>query len=176
MMPTARASWNRGHYCVAVVRVVFWTAETLTVRLLLAWASVLYAGLLVWPEVFNALRGVLLLALPALGAYLPAEHPSIFSRPAYALMAVAPGGVWFWFALFVAHWLGVHWRVFDPVERDRWSLAVNVLGLSIWFYSTVSLIVAIGLATPSVGLEIVVIWFSFWVMVRTGINSGMLSE
>lgn len=176
VMPTAQASWQRGNYCLAVVRVVFWTAETLTVRLLLAWASAIYALLLVWPEIFNACRWVVLQLWPAVGRHIVGPHPSIFDRPAYALMASVPGGVWFWFVLFVAHWLGVHWRVFDRIERGRWSLAVNVLGLAIWAYSTIALMVAIGLATPSMGLELVVIWFSFWVLVRTGINSGILSE
>lgn len=176
MMQHARSHWRRGHHCLAIARLVFFAADTLTVRLLLAWASGVYAVLLVWPEISNAVRHAGLWLSPALEALLPAARPSIFARPAFAIMALFPGGVWLWFGLFMGHMVGVHWRVLDPVERKPWALAINVLGLAVWAYSTLSLVLSMGMVLPTSALEVVVIFFSFWVMVRTGLTNGILSE
>lgn len=148
-------------YCVAIARLVFYTADTLTVRLLLAWASGVYALLLMWPHIMNLLFGL--------------DHPDLFARPAYAIMAFVPGGSYTWAALFMAHMLGVHWRAIDPVERVGWALAINILGLAVWAYSTASLVLALGTVLPSSALELVVIFFSFWVLVRTGLQPEIVT-
>lgn len=169
-------SWRRGEYCLAIIRLVFYTADTLTVRLLLAFASGAYALLLVWPEISNAVRQGLLHMAPVLECCVSGmQDPSVFNRPAYAIMALVPGGVWTWAALFMAHMIGVHWRVFDPVRRDGWALAINALGLVVWAYSTASLIIALRMVLPSSALELVILFFSFWVMVRTGLAEEIVS-
>lgn len=172
----ARTSWARGRYCLAVIQLIFFTADTLTVRLLLAWASGVYAVLLVWPEVANGVRFVAMALSPEFVAWLDWHRSaSIFARPAYAIMVLFPGGVWLWFALYMGHMVGVHWRVFDPVERERWALAINILGFAVWAYSTASLVISLKAVLPTSALELVVIFFSFWVMVRTGLQRELLT-
>jgi hypothetical protein len=172
----ARASWSRGRYCLAIVQLIFFTADTLTVRLLLAWGSGLYAVLLVWPEIANALRVPAVAILPGLVEWLEWHRlPSVFARPAYAIMVLFPGGVWLWFGLYMGHMIGVHWRVFDPVERERWALSINILGFVVWAYSTASLVISLKALLPTSALELVVIFFSFWVMVRTGLQRELLT-
>lgn len=145
----------RDRYCVAIARLVFFTSDTITVRLLLAGASFGYAVLLLWP-------------------YL-AGTPHVFGRPAYALMALVPGGELTWATLFLAHFLGVHWRALDPVERVGWGLAVNILGVAIWAYSTASLNIALGTLLPSQALEWTMVIASAWALYRTGLSTEVVS-
>lgn len=175
-MNQARVSWSRKRYALALVELIFFTTDTLTVRLLLAWSSGFYAVLLVWPEIANGLRFGVLFIAPDVVEWLDWQaHPSVFVRPAYAIMALFPGGVWLWFVLFMAHMLGVHWRVFDPIARPGWALAINILGFSVWAYSTASLVISLRALLPTSAIELVVIFFFFWVMVRTGLQKELLS-
>lgn len=168
--------WMEGRYCIAIARLVFYTADTLTVRLLLAWGSGVYALLLVWPHVSYAVRFALVWMFPSLEGVVSLVHgPDLFTRPAYAIMALVPGGSWTWAALFMAHMLGVHWRALDPKESVPWLLTVNILGLALWAYSTASLVVSLRALLPSSALELVVILFSFWVLVRTGLQREIVT-
>ncbi|MFL9668982.1 hypothetical protein WIX39_018680 [Variovorax sp. AB1(2024)] len=142
--------------CVRVFKLIFFTADTITVRLLLAGASFFYAVLLVWPA--------------------SAGEPALFDRPAYALMALVPGGEWTWATAFLLHWAGVHWRAIDPVERVPWGLAVNILGLVIWSYSTAALNISLGRILPGTALEWTMVAASAWALYRTGLRREVVSD
>lgn len=169
-------AWLQGRYCIAIARLVFYTADTLTVRLLMAWGSGVYAVLLVWPHISNALRTAIVEMMPVLGRWVGVQHvPDLFTRPAYAIMALVPGGSWTWAGLFLLHMIGVHWRALDPKESIPWALAINILGLVVWAYSTASLALSLGTLLPSSALELVVIFFSFWILVRTGLQPEIVT-
>lgn len=142
-------------YCVAIFKLVFFTADTLTVRLLLAVASFGYAVLFIWPDASHA--------------------EPILQRKAYALMAFMPGGEWTWAGLFFLHWAGVHWRALDPKERIGWGLAVNTLGVVIWAYSTAALNIAVGTILPGQALEWTLVGASMWALYRTGLTAEVVS-
>lgn len=142
-------------YCIAIARLVFFKSDTITVRLLLAAASFGYGVLLIWPYFSGG--------------------PHVFDRPAYALMALIPGGEWTWAVLFFSHCLGVHWRALDPTERVGWGLAVNILGVAIWAYSTASLNIAIGTLLPSQALEWTMVVASAWALYRTGLSAEVVT-
>jgi len=142
-------------YCIQVAKLVFFTADTLTVRLLLAAASLGYAVLLLWPDAWGGER--------------------VFERPAYALMAIVPGQEWTWAALFLLHFIGVHWRALDPKERIGWGLAVNTLGVGIWAYSTAALNLANGTILPGQALEWTLVFAAAWALYRTGLSAETVS-
>ena len=105
---------NHPRLCYAwlMARVVFQRSDSTTVRLILANASALFA--------FNLWAGHL-----------------IFERPVFQIMA-AIGNEHAWAVAFLLHFAGVYWRLFDPVSRVAWGLAVNVLGLTVWLLATVA--------------------------------------
>lgn len=137
--------------CVQVAKLVFYTADTTTTRLLLAWASAGYAILLVLPR-------------------FTSDMQYYFARPAFALMAVVPGGEWTWFTLLMVHFVGVHWRIIEQRERVKIGIAVNALGLGLWLYSTIALNLSLGRPTPTAALEWVIILFAGWALYRTGLG------
>lgn len=142
--------------CVQVAKLVFYTADTTTTRLLLAWASAGYALLLVLP-IFT----------PGMQHY--------FARPAFSLMAVVPGGEWTWFVLLMVHFVGVHWRIIEQRERIVAGLVINSLGFGLWFYSTLALNIGLGRATPTAALEWIIIFFSGWALFRTGLGDEVVT-
>lgn len=131
-------------YWSAIVQIVFHRADTLTVRLLLANASIIWG----------------------IGAILV---PSTFLRNGYQIMHVLPN--WLWAALFMAHGVGVYWRIFDPKHRTGWALFVNGLGLAVWLLSTILINLAIGDFVLGTSLEWIMCVASGWTMYRTGLKS-----
>ena len=137
--------------CVQVARLVFYTADTTTVRLLLAWASAGYAILLVVP-------------------FFVPDMQHYFARSAFSLMAWLPGGEWAWFTLLMLHFVGVHWRIIEQRERVAVGIAVNALGFGLWLFSTTALTIGLGRVTPTAALEWVIILFAGWALYRTGLG------
>lgn len=131
-------------YWRGVTELVFYKADTITVRLLLANASILWA----------------------LGAIL---FPDTFERNGYQIMSLIPRGVWA--ALFMAHGLGVYWRIFDPEQRREWALVVNGLGLVVWLLSTILINIAVGEFAIGTSLEWIMCGASAWTLYRTGLKS-----
>jgi hypothetical protein len=162
MRSTIKRFWKgqvtpfQDRYCIRIFKLVFFTADTITVRLLMAGASFFYAVLLVWPAGAGELR--------------------LFDRPAYALMALVPGGEWTWATAFMLHFIGVHWRALDPVERVGWGLSVNILGVVIWAYSTAALNISLGRILPGTALEWIMVAASAWALYRTGLRREVVSE
>jgi hypothetical protein len=157
------------------LRLVARMADTVTIRLLLAWASFLYAVLLLFPSFFTFIIQGLRWAL-FLPQVLPVDPIAVFDRPAYAVMALIPGQEWTWATLFLLHWAGVHWRIVDRRERERWALAVNGLGFVTWAYSTISINISLGTVGPSTALEWILVGFSGWALYRTGLHKEMVTQ
>lgn len=147
-------TWNaiKRRHCMLVARIVY-ASDTFTVRLLVAWASGLFA---------------LAMAIATL------QGQQLFQKPAYALMAQA-GNEWLWVAAFGAHWAGVHWRILDPRERVLASLVINYLGFVLWLYYTLCTNIALGYWAPSSSLEWTIIVFSGWALYRTGLKRELVT-
>lgn len=164
----------RGHDLRTLWRVIH-VADTVTIRLLLAWASLFYAVCLVVPGFFTGLVAFLrfLLFMPSMP---PLDPVPVFERAPYAFMALIPGGEWTWAAFFTIHFLGVHWRIVDKRERVRWALAINCLGFCTWAYSTLSINLAVGTIGPQTALEWVLVAFSGWALYRTGLSKELVTQ
>lgn len=144
---------SRWIYIKHVTKTVFTAADTSTIRLILAWASLLYAAVLVYS---------MLIGSPT------------FDRPFFALMAFY-ANEWVWAALFTLHWFGVHWRLFDVRSRPNWALAINMHGFFLWFISTLSVNIAARVITPSTVLEWTMCAASAWALYRTGLKKELVT-
>jgi hypothetical protein len=134
---------------VTLARVFFWYADTTTIRLQLALASLVWAfGLLLGP-----CDGI-----QCLGA----------GKGLRNLQAVATLNVWA--MMFILHFVGVCWRLIDQRARPRWAIFVNAYGLAIWVYGTISIILGLGRLTAGTSLELVTCFFAAWALCRTGLN------
>lgn len=157
MKPTTRLElWksSRWIYFKHVTKMIFLGADTSTIRLILAWASLLWAATLVWSMLTGA---------PA------------FQRPFYSLMAWW-GNEWVWAAAFTLHFFGVHWRLFDLNPRPLWAWWINLLGLSLWFVSTLSTTLMAPIKfTPGTMLEWTMCAASAWALYRTGLKRELLT-
>lgn len=145
------AAFKRRH-CIVIARAVH-SSDTFTVRLLIAWASGLYAVALI----VATLQGL-----------------ELFTRPVYALMATV-GNEWAWATAFLLHWAGVHWRILDPKEKVWAGITVNFFGFVLWLYSTLCMNLALGYFPPSSALEWTIIAFAGWALYRTGLKSELVS-
>lgn len=131
-------------YWKGIVELVFYRADTLTVRLLLANASILWAfGVMVFP--------------------------AAFTRRGWEIMSVVPH--WIWAVAFLLHGIGVYWRIFESAQRIKWALAINALGLAVWLLSTVLINVAMGEFAVGTSLEWIMCFASAWALYRTGLNT-----
>jgi len=139
---------RRGKSFVAITRRIFFTADTITIRLLLATASLGWAVALM----FN-----LVLLQP------------IMDRPAYVLLRWVASD-WWWAAVFFMHFAGVTWRLYDPQSRPIWALAINAYGFLIWTFSTACITVAVGTFVPGTALEWTMCAASAWALYRTGLT------
>lgn len=136
-------------YMRYVTLTIFRNADTVTIRLLLAVASIGFAACLVLGD-------------------------GVFDRPGYHLMRKF-GNEWFWATLFVLHYLGVVWRLYDPVERIGWAIVVNSFGFVIWAIMTLCLNLSLGSVTPGTALEWTLVFASGWALYRTGLHGETVS-
>jgi hypothetical protein len=138
-----------GPRLVTLGRILFWYADTTTVRLQLALASALWAFALL----FDRCEGLL-----CLGA----------GKGLRELEGIADLRVWS--AMFTLHFATVLWRLIDPVSRPWWAFAINTFGLALWLFNTISIITVLGRLTSGTCLEIVTCFFAAWALIRTDIN------
>jgi hypothetical protein len=131
-------------------QLVFLQADTVTIRLLLAWASF-----------FSALSLIF--------------HPDKFKAPAYAVVANF-GDEHAWALYFLIHWIGVHWRVFERSRsRPKWALAINIWGFSLWFISAVGVSWSVGNVGINTSLSLTMCVASAWSLYRTGLGRDVVS-
>lgn len=136
-------------YATYTTKRVFLGADTITIRLLLAWASF-----------FSAIS----LALDS----------DKFERPAYAIVQMF-GTEHMWAAYFFLHFIGVHWRMLDPVSRPRCALVINAFGFAVWFVSTASLCWAVGNVGITTSMAFTLCIASGWALYRTGLQQEIVS-
>lgn len=132
-----------------VSRIVFWNADTLTVRLIMANASILWALALV-------------------------VDPTTFMRHGYEIMKTY-GNEYEWAAAFFLHGIGVYWRLFDIKARPTWALIINAWGLGVWLLSTLAINLAIKTLPASACLEWVLCFFSAWALYKTGLKGEVVT-
>lgn len=136
-----------------ITRKIFYESDTTTIRLLLATASLGWAMVLMGNLIFGM---------------------SVMDRPAYSVMR-ALGREYTWASLFLLHFVGVIWRLYDPIQRTLWALAINMFGFAIWTISTVALALSIGFVPPTTALEVTMCCASAWALYRTDINPEVVS-
>lgn len=132
------------------LRVVFMEADTVTIRVLLAWSSL-----------FSALALLV--------------HPDKFKHPAYVVMAQFGSEHW-WALCFLIHFIGVHWRIFERSKsRPNWALLINTFGFAIWFTSTVSICWAVGSVGVATSMSFTLCFASAWSLYRTGLGKEVVT-
>lgn len=136
-------------YAKYVTLTVFRNADTVTIRLLLAMASLGFAVCLVAGD-------------------------NVFERQGYHFMNKF-AGEWTWASLLIVHFVGVIWRVYDPVERIGWALLINALGFVLWAVMTLFINLSLGSITPGTALEWTLVFASGWALYRTGLHGETVS-
>lgn len=130
-----------------VSRSVFWRAHPATIRMLLALASL----------------GWFLCILLGAANVGPNNY-----RYMWMIMPE-----WLWAVLFLFHFAGTFWRLFDPEPRVGWALGLNILGFLLWFMLTCSTNFAAGHFIPGSCLEVVTCGFAAWALIRTGVGKDV---
>lgn len=130
-------------------RKIFLGADTTTIRLLLAWSS--------------AVSGFSLIL-----------DPDKFKAPAYSVVAIF-GNEQMWAAYFLAHWLGVHWRLYDPIARPNAALVINTFGFAVWFISTAAICWAVGAVGIATAMSLTLCIASAWALYRTGLQREIVT-
>lgn len=136
-------------YLCLTTRKIFLGADTTTIRLLLAWSSLV--------------SSVSLLA-----------DSDKFAGPAYTVVARF-GNEYTWAAYFALHFIGVHWRLYDPVARPRAALAINTFGFAVWFISTASICWAVGAVGIATAMSLTLCVASAWALYRTGLQREIVT-
>lgn len=130
-------------------RKIFLGADTTTIRLMLAWSSLV--------------SGVALLV-----------DSDKFKGPAYSVVA-AFGTEQMWAVYFILHFLGVHWRLYDPVARPRAALVINTFGFAVWFISTTAICWAVGAVGIATAMSLTLCVASAWALYRTGLQREIVT-
>lgn len=124
--------------------------DTVTIRMILAFASLLWgAAMLAWPQ--------------------------SFALPAYRVMAAFCANPKIWAFLFILHYFGVLWRIYDPTRRPTAALVVNSYGLAIWLFVTVCINLSIGFVSAGTATEWAMCAFAAWSLYRTGYSEETVS-
>ncbi len=132
-----------------ISRSIFWHADTTTIRVLLALAS------LGWTLTIIC-------------------KPDILTVYPYQIIgSIAPG--WLWALLFSLYCGGVFWRIFDRTPRVGWALAINAFGLALWLTITICINVKAGAFIPGSALEVVTCLFAAWALIRTGLGQDVVT-
>jgi hypothetical protein len=117
---------------------------------------------------------IILANASALWVVAAIADPGAFDRPGFVVMAhLAP--MWVWAIGFLLHFAGVYWRLFDPISRPIWALAVNAFGFFLWFTSTAAINLALGTFTPGSALEWTLCGASAWALYRTGLHREIVT-
>lgn len=131
-------------------RLVFLGADTVTIRLLLAWSSL-------WS---------------ALALFIDDDK---FQLPAYAVVKLL-GTEQMWGCYFLLHFIGIHWRIFNRARsRPKWALVINTYGFFLWFYSTIGLCMAVGSVGIVSALALTLCAASAWALYRTGLGKDVVT-
>lgn len=145
-----RLSRSRLSYMWAITVAVFKYTDTDAIRVLLANASFLWTGGLLWDVIFGA----------------PGRYT--FDRSGFYYMAQF-GGEIEWATVFFIHGMGVYLTVFW--KTPTWfAVTTNALGLAVWLASTVAIDLAVGSFSPGTSMEWTMCVAAGWSLYRTEIK------
>ncbi len=129
---------------------LFWSADTVTIRLILGIASLIWGIPLIF---FNT-------NIPKLPIfYTTGLHTNLV----------------FLGCLFFLHGIGVLWRIYDPKPRIICALLVNILGLLLWLQATMFIVYSTRALTSGTSLELVMCCFAAWALYRTGLREEIVT-
>lgn len=121
-------------------------SDTTPTRFMLAIAATCWSVLLAWPG-------------------------NTFERPVYFWMSQI-GPEWSWALFWAIHAAGMWWRTFATTPRPRFALAINSLGVLLFTGAAVSIFLTLTYPLPAaIAADVVFAMASFWVLVRTHVNS-----
>lgn len=123
--------------------------DTLTIRVVLALASIIWAIALL------------------LGT-------QTFERPGWKILAVVSPEIT-WAILFLIFPLASAWRMVTPTYSRFWGLVINSYGFAIWFFTTLATNLAIGAFSPSTSLEWTILVAQGYVVVMTGLKKEVVT-
>jgi len=120
---------------------IFTEVDTMTVRIVMGWASMVFAALL-----------------------LASQQP--FTKEAYGIMeALAPQ--WVWALVFLSYGFGTVFLVYSKKHRFSWNLGFNIYGFLLWGFCLISMVVALGYISPIMAPYLLLIPLMGWSIVRT---------
>lgn len=143
-----------------------WRSSSLGIFLGRLWSLVAYSDT-------TPTRFLLALAGAAWALFLFAPGDT-FTRPVYRYMAIVAGdnAEAKWAVLWALYSIGMFCRVFSSTQRPRLSLAIHVLGMLLYWGTTVSIYFTLTFPLPAaLATDIILSVAAGWVLVRTGVNS-----
>lgn len=126
-----------------IIKQLFLEFDTVTIRLGMACASLIFAGAL-WAS------------------------PAPFTRDAYSIMEWV-GPQWLWAAAHIIYGVGTILLIATAPTKHRPKLAFffNAWGFFIWSFYTLSVNVAVGYLAPGTALELIMSILLGWSLIRT---------
>lgn len=144
---TARCGWRSSTFGLVLGRL--WSliaySDTTPTRFSLAMSSAVWAVML----------------------FLPGDT---FERPVYRYMALL-GPEWLWGFLWALYSVLMFWRVFSSTKRSRWAIVTNILGMMLYWCTTVAVYLTLTYPVPAaLAVDIVMSLCAAWVLIRTNVN------
>lgn len=128
-----------------LVSALIWEVDTVTIRLVMAFTSIIFSG------------------------FLMLSRQSLDPK-AYDLMEWV-GPRWFWAIIFIVYGVLTVWLVWDDVKRGihraQWNRWTNLYGFIIWAFCLLSVCISTGYLPPLMSLYFVTIPLLGWAIVRT---------
>ena len=107
-------------------------------------------------------------------AFLLAWPGDTFDRPVYRYMLAIAGdhAEIKWCVLWAIHATGMWWRIFSGRPRPYWALAIHSLGVILFSCAAIAIFLTLTHPLPAAAApDFIMAIASFWVLVRTHINS-----
>lgn len=134
--------WARmKRWCSRWMSPIFFEYDTQTLRMLMAAASLVFAGALL-------------------------SSPVPFTKEAYSIMEWV-GGQWLWAGLFILYGVVTMFLVTHERHNENWNLAFNIYGFFLWGFYTISVNLAVGYFAPTTALSTVTVILMAWSVYRT---------
>lgn len=123
---------------------IFWKGDTEVVRMLISVASLMWSFLLFWPG-------------------------DTFARPTYTLMAEF-GSEHVWGTLFLVQGLAGVFSILYNCKKICILVLDSILGCILWTGSCVAMVLSVYPPPAAISAEIIVAWFSWWLLLRLPID------
>jgi len=129
------------HWARRYLSPIFFEYDTQTLRMLMAAASLVFAGALL-------------------------SSPVPFTKEAYSIMEWV-GGQWLWATMFMLYGMVTMFLVTYERHNEMWNLAFNIYGFILWGFYTLSVNLAVGYFAPTTALPTVTVILMAWSVFRT---------